>query len=106
MHQTHEHGALMGETRAGGGAGSWGAKANHGDGADCVASADAGQPSYADTALLHIEGEAYAQAFIDRLHGGTARPGELAALLTFLGAELMHGACRAIEKALQGGRHG
>lgn len=52
-----------------------------------------------------IEGEAYAGAWLDRLHAGMAQPGELAALLAFLTGEMLHGACRAIEKALEGRRN-
>ena len=69
----------------------------------CAGALSAG---HAERALLAIEGESYARAYLDRLNAGTAQPGELSALLTFLGAEMMHGACRALEKALQGARHG
>ena len=54
---------------------------------------------------LHVnEGEEYAKAYLYRLHAGTATPGELAVILAFLGGDLLHGACRVIEKAL-GDRH-
>lgn len=59
----------------------------------------------ADQAALVIEGGLYAQAFIDRLHAGTAQPGELAVIVEFLRGEMLHGACRVIEKALEGQRH-
>lgn len=52
-----------------------------------------------------IEGEAYALAYVERLDRGTAQPGELAVLLSFLAGEMLHGACRVIEKALEGQRH-
>ena len=51
-----------------------------------------------------IEGEARARVFLARLHDDTAQPGELAALLSGLRGELLHGACRLIEKTLRG-RH-
>lgn len=59
----------------------------------------------ADQASLVIEGEAYALAYIERLDRGTAQPGELAVLLSFLAGEMLHGACRVIEKALEGQHH-
>jgi hypothetical protein len=34
-----------------------------------------------------------------------AHPGELAVLLSFLTGEMLHGACRLIEKALEGRGH-
>ena len=55
-------------------------------------------------AALTVEGEDYARAWLERLHAGTAKPDELAVLLTFLTGEMLHGACRVIEKAL-GVRH-
>jgi hypothetical protein len=103
MHRTHEHEALNGETRVGGGAGSWRANAeDHEDSRDFDPSARQ-TASYADTALLHLEGEAFALAYLRRLQDGAAQPDELAVLLAFLGSEMMHGACRVIEKALQKG---
>ena len=59
----------------------------------------------AQQAAPMIEGEAYALAYLDRLQSGTAQPGELAVIVTFLAGEMLHGACRAIEKALEGQRH-
>jgi hypothetical protein len=56
-------------------------------------------------AALTIEGEAYARAYLNRLHADAVQPGELAALLSFLSGEMLNGACRLIEKALRGGRH-
>jgi hypothetical protein len=53
---------------------------------------------------LAIEGADYAQAYLDRLQHGTAQPGELAVILAFLQGEMLHAACRVIERAL-GGRH-
>ena len=55
-------------------------------------------------AALVIEGEAHARAWLDRLQTDMAQPGELAALLAYLHGELLHGACRLIEKSLRG-RH-
>ena len=55
-------------------------------------------------AALVIEGEAHARAWLDRLQADMAQPGELAALLAYLHGELLHGACKLIEKALRG-RH-
>ena len=37
-------------------------------------------------AALTIEGEAYARAYLDRLHADAAQPGELAVLMSFLTA--------------------
>lgn len=56
-------------------------------------------------AALTIEGEAYARAYLDRLHADAVQPGELAVLVSFLTGEMLNGACRLIEKALRGGRH-
>lgn len=61
--------------------------------------------AFADQAALVIEGGLYAQAFIDRLQAGTAQPGELAMIVAFLRGEMLHGACRVIEKALEGPHH-
>jgi len=61
----------------------------------------------AGSALLVIEGEDYARAWLQRLQrlqAGAAQPDELARILTFLSGQMLHGACRVIEKAL-GGRH-
>ena len=57
------------------------------------------------TALEVIGGEAQARAYLDRLHAEMAQPGELAALLAYLSGEVLHGACRVIEKALEGLNH-
>ena len=57
-----------------------------------------------DEKALTQDGAEYAQAFLDRLQHGTAQPGELAVVLAFLQGELLHGACRVIERAL-GVRH-
>ena len=56
--------------------------------------------SPAAAALLTIEGEQFANAYLQRLQAGTAQPNELATLLAFLSGEMLHGACRALEKAL------
>ena len=56
-------------------------------------------------AALVIEGEDYAQAWLERLQADAAQPGELAVLLSFPTGEMLHGACRVIEKALGGRRH-
>ena len=67
--------------------------------------ADFHAPGIADQAALVIEGGLYAQAFIDRLQAGIAQPGELAVIVAFLRGEMLHGACRVIEKALEGPHH-
>ena len=54
----------------------------------------------AGQALEAIEGECYARAWLDRLRAGTAQPGELAVILSFLTGNMLHGAWRLIEKAL------
>ena len=54
----------------------------------------------AEQAALTIEGEEYARAWLHRLNDGTAQPGELATILSFLAGEMRYGACRVIEKAL------
>lgn len=51
-------------------------------------------------AALSIEGEDYAREYLARLHGGIAEPGELAVIVAFLTGEMLHGACRLIERAL------
>lgn len=56
----------------------------------------------ADQAALAIEGEEYARAYLDRVRAGMAQPDDLAALMAFLTDEMLHGACRVIEKALRG----
>ncbi len=61
--------------------------------------------SHAEQASLATEGEEYAQAYLDRLGAGVATPGELAVILAFLNGEMLHGACRLIEKTLKGLRH-
>lgn len=66
---------------------------------DCLASSEPGQ------AAELIEGELYASAYLTRLQAGTAQPGELAVILAFLTGEMLHGACRLIEKALEGRHH-
>ncbi|MBN8507124.1 MAG: hypothetical protein J0L57_00780 [Burkholderiales bacterium] len=58
----------------------------------------------ADKALAAIKGEQYARAYLARLQAGMASPGELAVIVGFLRDEMLHGACRVIEKAL-GVRH-
>ena len=57
------------------------------------------------TALEAIDGESQARAYLDRLQADMAQPDELAALLAYLSGETLHGACRVIEKALEGLRH-
>lgn len=68
-------------------------------------SADFQGEARAEQASLANEGEEYAQAYLDRLHAGIATPGELAVILAFLNGEMLHGACRLIEKTLKGLRH-
>jgi hypothetical protein len=70
--------------------------AEHGErtGADCA--------GIADRAVLLIEGEAYAEAYLQRLRSDLAQPGELAVVLAFLRGEMLHGACSVIEKVLRG----
>ncbi len=69
-----------------------------------TASADLQGAPHAAQALLVIEGEQYARAYLDRVRDGMAQPGELAVILAFLTGEMLAGACRVIEKCL-GGRH-
>lgn len=57
-------------------------------------------------ASLRIEGEEYARAYISRLQAGISQPDDLATLLSFLSDEMLHGACRVIEKALGRFPHG
>ena len=52
-------------------------------------------------ALAVIDGEAKARTYLERLQAEMAQPGELAALLAYLSDEMLHGACRVIEKALK-----
>ena len=59
----------------------------------------------AEQAAQRIEGEAYSAAYLQRLQAGTALPGELSVIVAFLQGEMLHGACRVIEKALEGRRH-
>lgn len=59
----------------------------------------------AEQAAQRIEGEAYSAAYLQRLQAGTALPGELSVIVAFLQGEMLHGACRLIEKALEGKRH-
>jgi hypothetical protein len=61
---------------------------------------------FGEQAARSIEGEDFARAYLARLHEGVAQSGELAGLLAFLSGEMLSGACRAIEKALQGAHHG
>lgn len=68
-------------------------------------SADCATRSPSEQAASAIEGEAYACAFLDRMHADVAQPGELAALPSFLDGEMLNGACRLIEKRLRGGCH-
>lgn len=58
--------------------------------------------NHAEQAVLVIEGEAYALAWLQRLRTGVAAPGELAAIMGFLTEEMLQGACRVIEKAVEG----
>ena len=58
-----------------------------------------------EQAVLTIEGEQYAFAYLERLQADAVQPGELAVLMSFLTGEMLHGACRVVEKALRGGRH-
>lgn len=58
-----------------------------------------------DQAAPIIAGEHCVRSYLDRLHAGTAQPGEPAAVLCYLRGELLHGACRLIEKALEGRPH-
>lgn len=69
-------------------------------------SPNCGRLSHAEQAALTIEGESHARAYLDRLQADVVQPGELAALLSFLTGEMLHGACRVLEKALRGGRLG
>lgn len=68
-------------------------------------SPDSQADRFADQATDVIEGEEYARAYLARMGDGTAQPGELAVILAFLTGEMLHGACRLIEKALEGRRH-
>jgi hypothetical protein len=72
---------------------------------DDAPGAGMGAPARADRAALTIAGELCARAYLDRLRDGTAQPGELAAMCCYLRGELLHGACRLIEKALEGRHH-
>jgi hypothetical protein len=56
-------------------------------------------------AVAVIEAEAQAQAYLRRLHADMAHPDELAALMGCLSGDMLHGACRVIEKALREVRH-
>lgn len=58
----------------------------------------------AEHAARVIEGERYARAYLGRLQGGIAQPGELSEFLSGLTGEMLDGACRVIEKCL-GGPH-
>jgi hypothetical protein len=49
---------------------------------------------------LHSEGADYARAWLDRLNLGTARPGELSTIVSFLDGEMLAGACDVIEQAV------
>ena len=60
--------------------------------------------SMGQQAADEMEGEAYARAWLDRLQAGIAQRGELAVILSFLTGEMLHGACRLIERVL-GVRH-
>jgi hypothetical protein len=59
----------------------------------------------ADQAAMTIAGEHCARSYLDQLRDGTAQPGDLAAMLCYLRGELLHGACRRIEKAMEGRRN-
>ena len=56
------------------------------------------------TALRIIDGNNKAAQYLARLQAQQADPDELAALLASLHGELLHGACKLIEKSLRG-RH-
>jgi hypothetical protein len=58
-----------------------------------------------EQAALTIEGEQYADAYLARLQADAVQPGELAVLMSYLTGEMLHGACRVVEKALRGGHH-
>jgi hypothetical protein len=49
---------------------------------------------------LHSEGADYARAWLDRLSLGTAQPGELSTIVSFLNGEMLAGACDVIEQAV------
>ena len=55
-------------------------------------------------ALQVIEGGKQTEQYLGRLQAQQADPDELAALLAYLHGELLHGACKLIEKSLRG-RH-
>lgn len=58
----------------------------------------------AEQAELHLEGEAYARAFLERLKANTAGPDELAMLTAFMGdGPMLEGFMRVIRKALPQG---
>jgi hypothetical protein len=59
----------------------------------------------AEQAALVIEGESYAENYLERLHTGMAQPDELAAIFAFVSGEMQCGFGRAIAKALEGLRH-
>lgn len=59
----------------------------------------------AEQAAQVIEGEQRATVLLDRMNTGMAQPDELPAIVAFLRSEMLHGACRVIEKALGGNRH-
>ena len=75
------------------------------DGVEQDASPDFHCTGLAQQATLTITGELIAGSYLDRLRDGTAQPSELSALLCYLRGELLHGACRLIEKTLEGLRH-
>lgn len=62
---------------------------------------DSPEAPHVTQALRVIEGQAYAKAYLQRLDDGTAQPYELALVLSFLTGDMLRGACRVIEKALE-----
>jgi len=67
---------------------------------------DEGPFSLAERAAKRIQAEQCARTYLDRLNAGMAQPDELAAMLAHQRPDFLHGACRLIEKALEGRRHG
>ncbi len=52
------------------------------------------------------EADQYAIEYLARVRAGVAEPGELGALISYLVDESLHHACRRIERAMLGARHG
>lgn len=63
------------------------------------------QLSYSDRALQAIAGEQSASGFLQQLRSQQATPEDLAAIVSMLYGDALHGFCRVIAKAL-GVRHG